>query len=284
MRGLILMIVGALAVLGEIPLGGLNMVEGKASLSWGNGAGNEFERICLWENLPTEMCQVLRRLREAVLISGPSPQIQKLSTILDVKDVLGRNGWIGNNRSKAAGSSHLGAKEAATCEDATPEWIVLRKLGISQFTIGLDNQILWRCIAAILPDGPKSPIVMARMTTAVFPIRVNDIRENKRSLICDQGLSGEVRLTGGCAPQGSGEGRYDDGGKGSNRPVVLVNEVPGTLDVSVSRDKDSDWVFFGGIAAVLVALLGYAGLEGWREGSFKRHQRRHDNQNRNHYS
>ena len=110
MRGLILMIVGALAVLGEIPLGGLNMVEGEASLSWSNGAGNEFERICLWENLPTEMRQVLRRLREAVLISGPSPQIQKLSTILDVKDVLGRNGRIGNNRSKAAGALILGPR------------------------------------------------------------------------------------------------------------------------------------------------------------------------------
>ena len=61
--------------------------------------------------------------------------------------------------------------------------------------------------------------------------------------------------------------------------IWVASEVAGTLDVSPSRAKESGWIFFGGIGAVLCMLLGYAAFEGWREKSLRRNESRDQKQN-----
>jgi hypothetical protein len=275
MRGLAFWFFGFLFVPSVVSLGGLKMIESKASLSRSNGARYELERVANRRDCPTEMSRVARRFGEFIPVSRPSPQVHMFSSLLDVDNVLGCDCGKRSGRGNSSGRSHFRTEKTATCSDITSERIFRREYRVAQFAIGLNGQVLWRGVTAILPNGPKPPIILARLGNIFFPIGEDSVRKNERSFIGNEGLPGQVGLLGSCAPKGSGEGCYD-GSKGGDSPIVLVNEVTGTLDVP---GKESGWVFFGGIAAVLIALLGYAGFEGWREGAFKHYQRHNDDQN-----
>lgn len=279
MRGPIFALLMAVLVLGVISLGSLHVVKSHAPDSWRDSTGNELKRVSNWGDSPTEMGQMTWRPRKSILISCPSPEIQKLPLLLDINNVLRRDAWRRNRRSEPARRSHFGTEKTASYRGVTGKGIIGWQKTISQFAIALVDKILRCRVAAVLPDGPKSPIVLVRLGEALLPIRKDRVRENERLLVSNQRLAGEIGLTSSCAPEGEREGSDDHGCESGNRAIVFVDKDSGTLDISPSRARESGWVFFGGIGAVLCMLLCYAAFEGWREKTLRCHQSRNQKQN-----
>lgn len=277
MRGPRLAARAALFIPCVIALLSLGVIERKTSLSGRDCSGNVFEWFPNRINGPTEMGQVVRRLGEPILIFGPSPEIQKFSSLLDIDDVLGGDRWERMSRREPAGSSRFGAKKAASGRDITGESIIRREDGISQLAIGLDNQIFGRGFAAVIPNRPKSPIVLAGIGSARVPVGVDGVRENEGFFICYKGFSSQDSLRGRGAPEGGREGRDDDGSESGDRPIVLVNEITSTFGVSTDRAKESGWVFFGGIAFAMCLVVGDALFEAWRKKPLTRNKGRQKN-------
>ena len=274
MRGLCSAALAALLIPCVISVGSLGMLKNEATLSWRNRAGDELERIADGENSPTEMGQTAGSFRKAILISSPSPKIQKLSSLLDINDVLGSYRGQRIHRRDPAGCSHFWTEESTSCREITSENVVRRDHSISQFAIGLNNQIFGRSFAAVLPDRPKPPVILTQLGGTGFPIGVNSVRENEGLLICDKGFSRQDSLSSSGAPEGGREGRDNDSGKSGDRPIVLVNEVARTFGISTNQAKESGWVFFGGIALVVCLVMGDALFETWRKKSLARNKGR----------
>lgn len=75
---------------------------------------------------------------------------------------------------------------------------------------------------------------------------------------------GVMSLSASGNPQGSGERRDNEGAKSGERPVMLLDKLPGAMAIGRDRAAESGWIFFGGVLFVGFLVPLYAGLKCWR--------------------
>ena len=266
MRGLLLMLVGTLFVQNEIASRVEDMIQPKFV---GLHIRSIMQGVSVRENSPAEIGDMFGGIGKHVIVPGPTPKIEELSSLLHVDEVLSANRGAGPWSQSACGRGFWSDKTRARRVVARKS-IVSWHWTIAQFTIGPEFHIPSWGFAAVLPNRSESPIVVSGLIS--FPKAVEVFGENEGLSVGNQGLSGEIILPSGRTPECCRERGYDDGGKSGDRSIVLVNEIASTLNISLSRAKESGRVFFGGIAVAVCILLGYALVEGWREKSLRRNK------------
>jgi hypothetical protein len=226
---------------------------------------NESDSVANGEYLETESGNVFLSIGEHVEITAPSPKVQKLSSSLNVSDVLrsDRGGWW--DRCRSPTQCGIGRKQASTGWSGNlPEIESLRQGRIAQFAIDINAKVLCGSLATIPPFWPETPIVKIGIGIWL-PVGSYIRGEDKGALFGYQRLSREKSLPTGGDPQRSCESGDDNGGESGNTVPMVLKESARASHIPSERDTETGWLFFGGIATFAVLFGGYTLLEGWRE-------------------
>src|SRR6202030_2472199 len=109
----------------------------------------------------------------------PTPQVDEFPSPLRVYQVLRSNGRVGRHWGHAAWSLASWWQEAPSnsCKDAR-EIETLRQQGVSKFAFHVHAHMFGRRIPAVVPIGPKAPVV--ELSCGIyFPERRESIRVNE---------------------------------------------------------------------------------------------------------
>ncbi len=223
----------------------LNMVEVMESKATGLGR-IESHRVASGEYQPTKSSNMFCGPREYVKIFSPSPQIDKLRSVLCIDNILWsdrrrRYEWRGAPHTDGFWAKHAWARGT----DSLSEIKSALERGIADFTCDVEPHSFGRRITCILPNWTNAPVefVSNRIN---FPSWRDTSSEYKRSLVSDQGFFSQLTLTCRCNPQCSCECRNYDSGERSISAVMVLNKLSRTSNINANRGSESGWIFFGG--------------------------------------
>jgi hypothetical protein len=228
---------------------------------------------------PAVPCYVAGSPWQSVMVSRPSPNIEKLSSGLDVQDILGGECGTRHMWGSSSSANHFWPKHSGAGRYRSAHIVEIERIGdgnVSEEAIRIELQSSRGGVPAVLPDWPYSPIKVPSRYVR-FVKWGNSVGKHERSFIGNESFSSQAPLSGSGSPERRRESCDDDGGKCSDSPIVLVNELTRTFGISSDRSKESGWVFFGGIVLVVCLVLGDAFFEVWRKKSLTRNKRRQKN-------
>jgi hypothetical protein len=215
--------------------------------------GIKEQRIASREYAPTISSDALWCPWHTIRVSRPSPQIEKFSSVLYVQNILRCqrrlmwNMWRLSCRTTPFRPQH---SCSGTLEGIKViEIKVCRDRCVAEKTVAVQLQILRRGVAAILPDRHHSPVEMPGPDIRLIHGLYSGCKD-ECSFVCNECLSGQLRLLASGDPQSAGEGRDDDGRQRSNRRLIRFYKPTRASYVAINSDTESGWVFFGGPSAL----------------------------------
>jgi hypothetical protein len=260
--------------IGAISFGVMNEGKGHGACGWGAAkrVRNESSWISTRSNQPTKPGYVAGRSGEDIVIFDPAPQIDEFSAGLGIQDILRSDCGLIYSRTHSPIERGFWWNHTASGAHGSRSKIKSgRQECIADHALSIHCHMSSWCIAAVSQYRSKSPTIQAGY---LIPLKelVCSIRIDECALVSDQGLFSQLSLSASGNPQGSGERRDNEGAKSGERPVMLLDKLPGTMAIGRDRAAESGWIFFGGVLFVGFLVPLYAGLKCWRERSGARHK------------
>jgi hypothetical protein len=169
-------------VVGAITSGKVDIAEAQ---SVSRGAGFIIERVARHGDSPSKSRDVLLCIGKNVVITSPSPQIQKLSAELHVLQVLRSQGCGWMQWSEPSVATLLGAEQSASDLTIVYKLIVTRQFGVTQFARGMEREPNGWSFSRVFDGSAEAPIILACLRVP-FPITKYVFENDKSPLIGNQ--------------------------------------------------------------------------------------------------
>lgn len=256
-------------VVGAVAAGQINVAEGNGLVG---GSWVVSERIANSYNSPGKSRDVMRGTGKDIVIANPSPQVEKFFPLLNIENVKWGNRSSWTLGSYAAVNTGFRSDESVPCmRRIMPELEIARERRISEFAFSAHCHATgWR-LPAILPRWTKPPVIKSGLLVQL-PETAQTLRKYKSPFVCGQCFSGKFRLSAGGDPKSPRECSNDNGRQGCDGRSGIIQIAASAFNVTVNRGTEDGWTFFGGAAAFISLLSGYALFECWRKRAFRKYK------------
>jgi hypothetical protein len=214
---------------------------------------------------PTVSRQMFIGPRQCVGVSNPPPQVEELSTGLNIQQVLRGESWPRHVGRLATTAFHFWPEHARSrgyCWVNLVEIKICRHGDIGENAVSVKAHVPCGGIAAILPYRSDAPVKVVSCGVGFIQWRYA-ARENESSLVGNEGIPSKCSLSASGNPKCSGESGNDESCDRRDRRLVNLYEARAAPDVITDHDTESGWILFYGLILFASWVGCYALLESW---------------------